>query len=108
MPEGEALGLTRYDLGSQVRHAFYGAEAQRVQRGIDEIKVMVRYPRADRETVASLNNMFIRTATGDEVPFETVARVNIKEGLLKATRINFQRASEVTAQGDSGIVEPAK
>ena len=107
LPEGEALGLTRYDLGSQVRHAFYGAEAQRVQRGIDEIKVMVRYPRADRETVASLNNMFIRTATGDEVPFETVARVNIKEGLLKATRINFQRASEVTAQGDSGIVEPA-
>ncbi|MDP6197503.1 MAG: efflux RND transporter permease subunit, partial [Porticoccaceae bacterium] len=108
LPEGEALGLTRYDLGSQVRHAFYGAEAQRVQRGIDEIKVMVRYPRADRETVASLNNMFIRTATGDEVPFETVARVNINEGLLKATRINYQRASEVTAQGDSGLVEPAK
>jgi multidrug efflux pump subunit AcrB len=69
---------------------------------------MVRYPRADRETVASLNNMFIRTATGDEVPFETVARVNINEGLLKATRINYQRASEVTAQGDSGLVEPAK
>ncbi len=108
LPAGEALGLTRYDLGTQVRHAFYGAEAQRVQRGIDEIKVMVRYPRADRETVGSLNNMFIRTPVGDELPFDTVASVEVKQGLLKATRINFERASEITAEGDASIVEPAK
>ena len=80
LPEAESLGLTRYDLGSQVRHAFYGAEAQRVQRGIDEIKVMVRYPKADRENVNSLNNMFIRTPSGDEVPFETVAQPGSQTG----------------------------
>ena len=108
LPEGEALGLTRYALGSQVRHAFFGAEAQRIQRGIDEIKVMVRYPKADRENVASLNNMYIRTPQGDEVPFETVARLNVEEGLLKSTRIDFQRAAEVTAEADIAIVEPAK
>jgi multidrug efflux pump subunit AcrB len=102
------MGLTRYDLGTQVRHAFYGAEAQRVQRGIDEIKVMVRYPRADRESVGSLNNMFIRTPVGDELPFDTVASLQVKQGLLKATRINFERASEITAEGDASIVEPAK
>ena len=108
LPAAEALGLTRYDLGSQVRHAFYGAEAQRVQRGIDEIKVMVRYPRADRENIASLNNMFIRTQSGHEVPFESVATVETKKGLLKSTRINFERAAEITAEADTGIVEPAK
>jgi multidrug efflux pump subunit AcrB len=108
LPEAESLGITRYDLGSQVRHAFYGAEAQRVQRGIDEIKVMVRYPRADRENVNSLNNMFIRTPTGDEVPFETVARLDVKQGLLKATRINYQRAAELTAEANKREVEPDK
>ena len=108
LPEAESLGITRYDLGSQVRHAFYGAEAQRVQRGIDEIKVMVRYPRADRENVNSLNNMFIRTPTGDEVPFETVARLDVKQGLVKATRINYQRAAELTAEANKREVEPDK
>lgn len=108
LPEAESLGLTLYDLGSQVRHAFYGAEAQRVQRGIDEIKVMVRYPKADRENVSSLNSMFIRTPSGDEVPFATVAQLDVTQGLLKATRINFQRASKVTAEADKSIVEPAR
>ncbi|MFK8051246.1 MAG: efflux RND transporter permease subunit, partial [Halioglobus sp.] len=108
LPEGEALGLNRYELGSQLRHAFYGAEAQRVQRGIDEIKVMVRYPKADRETTSSLENMFIRTPEGDEVPFETVATMEMKKGLIKTTRINYQRAVEVTAEADKNIVEPGK
>jgi multidrug efflux pump subunit AcrB len=108
LPEAESLGLTRYDLASQVRHAFYGAEAQRVQRGIDEIKVMVRYPRADRENVNSLNSMFIRTPEGEEVPFETVAIADVRQGLLKATRLNYQRAAEVTAEADKALVEPDK
>ena len=107
-PEAESLGITRYDLGRQVRHAFYGAEAQRVQRGIDEVKVMVRYPKADRENVNSLNNMFIRTPGGDEVPFQTVARLDVKQGLLKATRINYQRAAEITAEAYKSEVEPDK
>ncbi|MDH5172540.1 MAG: efflux RND transporter permease subunit, partial [Gammaproteobacteria bacterium] len=108
LPEAESLGLTRFDLGSQVRHAFYGAEAQRVQRGMDEIKVMVRYPKADRELTSSLGDMFIRTPTGDEVPFDTVAHLDVTQGLLKATHINFQRASEVTAEADKELVEPAR
>ncbi|MFT4825141.1 MAG: multidrug efflux pump subunit AcrB [Halioglobus sp.] len=108
LPEGQALGLNRYELGSQVRHAFYGAEAQRVQRGIDEVKVMVRYPKTDRETTSSLENMFIRTPNGDAVPFETVATMEMKKGLVKATRINYQRAVEVTAEADKKIVEPGK
>ena len=106
LPEAESIGLTRFDLASQVRHAFYGAEAQRVQRGIDEIKVMVRYPKADRENINSLSTMFIRTPQGDEVPFETVARAETRQGLLKATRINYQRAVEITAEADKAMIEP--
>jgi multidrug efflux pump subunit AcrB len=108
LPEAEALGLTRQALGTQLRHAFYGAEAQRVQRGIDEIKVMVRYPRADRETVTSLDNMHIRTPEGDEIPLETVARTEVRQGLLSATHIDFQRASGVTAEADKEIVAASK
>ncbi len=108
LPEAESLGLTRMDLARQVRHAFYGAEAQRVQRGIDEVKVMVRYPRADRENVTSLNNMNIRTPAGDEVPFDSVAKLSIRQGLLKSTRINYQRAAEVTAEANTQVVEPSK
>ncbi|MFV8820055.1 efflux RND transporter permease subunit [Haliea sp. E17] len=108
LPEGEALGLTRMQLGSQVRNAFYGAEAQRIQRDIDEVKVMVRYPREDRESVGSLEHMFVRTPGGDEVPLSTVAEVEVKPGLLKSTRIDFQRAAEVTAMADTDVVEPNK
>jgi multidrug efflux pump subunit AcrB len=108
LPEGESLGLSRLELASQVRHAFYGAEAQRVQRGLDEVKVMVRYPRADREIVSSLNDMIIRTPAGDEIPFDTVARLEVKQGLQKVTHINYQRAAEVTAEANKDLVEPAR
>jgi multidrug efflux pump subunit AcrB len=52
--------------------------------------------------------MFIRTPTGDEVPFETVARLEVKQGLRKATRINYQRAAELTAEVNKREVEPSK
>ena len=108
LPEAEALGLDLFNLGSQVRHAFYGAEAQRVQRGIDEVKVMVRYPKADRETTDSLSSMFIRTPAGDAIPFDTVAKMETRQGLLKATHIGFQRAAELTAEANKSVVEPTK
>lgn len=107
LPEAEALGLTRYDLGSQVRHAFYGAEAQRIQRGSDEIKVMVRYPKEDRHSIGSLDGMFIRTPAGDAVPFASVARLEVKPGLNKTNHINFQRAVEVEAEANKQLIEPS-
>jgi multidrug efflux pump subunit AcrB len=108
LPQAEALGITRLELGSQVRHAFYGAEAQRIQRGTHEIKVMVRYPREDRRNTASLDGMFIRTPNGDEVPFASVASLEAKEGLNKTTHINFQRAVAVSAEAEVERVEPGK
>jgi multidrug efflux pump subunit AcrB len=56
-PAAEVLGLTLVDLGRQVRQAFYGEEAQRIQRGRDDVRVMVRYPVADRRSLGDLENM---------------------------------------------------
>lgn len=106
-PKAEVLGITLADLGRQVRHAFYGAEAQRIQRETNEIKVMVRYPKTERTTIASLENMYIRTPQGDEVPFSAVAEVNIVPGYSQTTRINGERAIKVSTEVNKEITEPS-
>lgn len=106
-PSAEALGLTRAELGTQVRHAFYGAEAQRIQRDTNEVKVMVRYPIEERKTIANLENMYIRTRSGDEVPFNAVASLSIEPGYTRTTRINSERAITVSAEVNKTLVEPS-
>lgn len=108
LPEAESLGISRRDLGSQIRHAFYGAEAQRIQRDTHEIKVMVRYPKEDRRSTSSLEGMFIRTPDGDAVPFNSVATLEVKPGLNKTSRIDFKRAVGVTAEAEVEQVEPGR
>lgn len=107
-PEAEALGLTLASLGRQVRQAFYGEEAQRIQRGKDELKVMVRYPRKDRRSIADLENMRIRTPSGDEVPFESVADVSFGTSYSSITRLNRARTITVSADIDPEVVEPGE
>ncbi len=107
-PEAEALGLTMSVLGRQVRQAFYGEEAQRIQRGQDELKVMVRYPPEERRSIADLENMRIRTASGDEVPFESVAEMSFGSGFSSISRLNRKRTITVSADIDSEIVESAE
>ena len=102
-PAAETLGLTQQDLGRQVRQAFYGEEAQRIQRGRDDIRVMVRYPRADRRSVADLENMRIRTPAGGEVPFSQVAVVEPGRGFASIRRVNRNRAVNVTAAVDASV-----
>ncbi len=107
-PEAEALGLTITSLGRQVRQAFYGEEAQRIQRGKDELKVMVRYPLEDRRSIADLENMRIRTPAGDEVPFGSVADVTFGNSYSRISRLNRERTITVSADIDPLIVEPGK
>ncbi|MBD5780013.1 efflux RND transporter permease subunit [Pelagicoccus sp. NFK12] len=99
-PQAVHLGVTSRQLASQVRQAFYGAEAQRIQRGRDDIRVMVRYPEAQRKSIASLHNMKIRTQDGSEVPFEEVARVVPGKSLPSIQRFDRNRIIRVTAAGD--------
>jgi multidrug efflux pump subunit AcrB len=107
-PEAEALGLTISSLGRQVRQAFYGEEAQRIQRGQSELKVMVRYPLDERRSIADLENMRIRTPAGDEVPFGSVAEVSFGEAYSSITRQNRRRTVTVSADVDEEEVEPGE
>ena len=102
-PAAEILGLTLQDLGRQVRQAFYGEEAQRIQRGRDDIRVMVRYPRDDRRSLGDLENMRIRTPNGGEVPFSQVAQVEPGRGFASIKRVDRNRAVNVTASVDPAV-----
>ncbi|MEM6638575.1 MAG: efflux RND transporter permease subunit [Pseudomonadota bacterium] len=107
-PEAEALGVTLASLGRQVRQAFYGEEAQRIQRGRDDIRVMVRYPEDERRSVADLQNMRIRTPGGDQVPFESVASVEYDKAYSRIRRYNRVRTVSVSADADRAVAEPGK
>jgi len=99
-PEGEALGLTLAALGRQIRQAFYGEEAQRIQRGRDDVRVMVRYPLEARRALDSLAEMRIRLPDGAEAPFDAVAEAHYGRGYSTITRVDRRRAVNVTADVD--------
>ncbi|ACL03145.1 acriflavin resistance protein [Desulfatibacillum aliphaticivorans] len=99
-PEARSLGITLYDLARQVRHAFYGAEALRLLRGQDEVKVMVRYPEDERRDLSNLEDMRIITPQGDLIPFSRVAELQLEEGYSYITRAQRKRVVQVMADVD--------
>lgn len=100
LPAAESLGLTQMDLARQVRQGFYGEEAQRIQRGRDDVKVMVRYPNLARNSLAGLENMRVRTPQGAEVPFHSVAKATYSQGFATISRAERERTVRVTADVD--------
>ena len=100
LPSGESLGLTLSDLARQVRQAFYGEEAQRVQRGREDVRVMIRYPEDERGSLDALNSMRIRTPDGNEVPFATVAKGEEGVGFSTIRRSEGKRIVNVIASVD--------
>ncbi|WP_411827360.1 efflux RND transporter permease subunit [Luteolibacter sp. AS25] len=99
-PEGEAAGFTRYDLALAVRDAFFGREAQRVQRGRDELKVMVRYPEDQRGSLETLREMRVRAPDGTAVPFPVIANTEFSESLASIERIDNKRVVTIEASVD--------
>ncbi len=106
LPEGRQLGLTLNDLARQARQAFYGEEVQRVQRGAEDIRVMVRYPEAERRSLGDLEDMRIRAADGTEIPFAAVADIELGRGYSSITRVDRQRVVTVLADVDRDVVTP--
>lgn len=105
-PLGEALGLSLSSLAQQVRYGFYGAEAQRIQRDDEEIKVMVRYPKEQRNSIGNLETMRVRAANGDEIPFQEVADIEVGQGYTSINRVDGKRSISVTAKVNPDIIEP--
>ena len=102
-PEAQTLGITQGDLARQVRYAFYGAEAQRIQRDREDIRVMILYPKNERATMANLENLLIRTPDGREIPFHEVANASLDEGYSTIKRLHRKRTITVSADLDKSV-----
>ena len=104
-PYASQIGISLADVGRQVRQAFYGEEVQRIQRGVDRVKVMVRYPKDERDSVASLENLLIRTKSGQAIQIGQVADIKLGQGLSTISRTDRKRTVDVTADVDSSKVQ---
>lgn len=104
-PGASALGVTAADVARQVRQGFFGEEVQRLPRDGEDVRVYVRYPRADRESLDFLNSIRIRTADGRELPLETVADLRFEKGTNRILRRERQRAIIVSAEVVSERIE---
>ena len=87
-------------MARQVRQAFYGEEAQRIQRGRDEVKVMVRFPAEERRSLADLEDMRLRGPGGVEMPFFVAATTEMSRGPATILRMDRRRIVNVTADLD--------
>jgi len=102
-PAALRLGLTEQEVARQVRDAFFGAEALRQQRGRDEVRVMVRLPRADRERMESLERLVLRTPQGGDVPLSEVATLAADRAFSEIQREEARRVVHVTADVDEKV-----
>ena len=98
--QGHVLGLTRAAIVNQVSQAFRGFEAQRIQRGRDDIRVIVRLPREERRTTATLDEYLITAPDGRQVPLSHVATLTPGKGPATITRIDRERTMTVSADID--------
>lgn len=96
-PDARALGLTLNDVTGQVRQAFYGIEVQRLPRGGEDVRVMVRYPRELRDSLDAVRDLRIRTPDGREIPLAAVADVEFAPGINRINRRERQRTVTVSA-----------
>jgi len=100
--QGKAIGLTRQEVASQIRNAYYGTQAQRIQRGRDDVKVMVRLPLEERRSVANLQNLLIKTSNGNEIPLAQVASLQPGKGPSAINRIDRFRTVNISADIEKG------
>ena len=99
-PEAQNYGITMSSLARQVRQAFYGDEVQRIQRGRDEIKVFLRYPKNERVSLNNLEQMNVRVGNNIEVPLGQVAKGELASGYSTITRTDRKRSINIVADVD--------
>ncbi len=107
-PLAYSLGLTLADIASQVSYSFYGLEAQRILRDGEEIKVMVRYPHEQRNSIGQVDDVMIKAPNGAELPLSELAEITVTQGVTSIRRENGNRTINVWASVDAQQVEPFK
>ena len=96
-PGAEKLGLTLAMVSRQVRQAYFGEEVQRLPRDGGDVRVMVRYPRDSRRTLASLSDFRVRTGNGTEIPLLAVVDLEYAPGLKRINRRERFRAAVISS-----------
>lgn len=91
------LGLDIQDIVGQVRQGFFGAEAQRLQRGQDEVRVWLRYNEDDRRTIEDLAQMRVRFPDGRAFPLSEIATLDIQRGVIGINHIDGKREIKIEA-----------
>lgn len=102
--EARTLGLTAEGMAFQVREAFFGAEAVRLQHGREEVKVFVRLPSRERDAIADIERYIVRLPNGNEVPLRQVAELREGTSPLTIRRKGGQRIVTVTANVDQAVI----
>ena len=92
-----ATGVTPTDLGETVRNAYFGAEVMRLQRGRHEVKLMVRYPKAERQSLVNFRELRVQTANGTQRPITELAEVTIDRGFSEINRVDQMRSITISA-----------
>ena len=105
--KGRALGLSRLDVSMQVRNALFGSEVQRIQRGREDVRVMVRLPLNERMSLDSLGELQILSSTGKQTPFSQIAQFNATKGPSTITRADHYRTVNITADIDKSTTNMA-
>ena len=105
---GKTAGLTPAMVSKQLRSSFHGLEVQRIQRGRDEVKVMIRYPHERRQSLRELASENIHLPGGKETPLSTVARITERSDPALLTRIDGRQAALVSARADQSSITPVR
>ena len=103
---GLAAGLTPADVAIQLRQIFYGEEVHRIQRGREELRVMVRYPENERQSAINFFDVRIRLADGTEAPLSQVATVTENRSYSSIERVNGRRIVTVSGRVDRSKMMP--
>jgi multidrug efflux pump subunit AcrB len=103
-PQARTLGVTVDDLARQVRAAFFGTEAVRVQRGREEIRVYVRLPKDERSSLADIKQYRIVTPAGAAIPLQELAEVSFGTAPSTIRRVDGRRVVTITAEVDRSVI----
>ncbi len=101
-PEARALGLTEASMARQLRSSFYGAQAIRQQRGRDEVRVFVRLPKDERQSEYDIDNIYLRTPSGGEIPLTQAANVSRGRSFTSIRRVDGRRTMKISADVIAG------
>ncbi len=95
--KAKSLGISLAELAQTVRASYYGEEVMRLQRGRHEVKLMVRYPKEERRSLANFEEIRVRTPDGAQYPLTELAEVTVKRGYSEINRIDQKRSVTITS-----------